>query len=237
MYNMLKICCNVLVMVGLFSCVFGDSEDVVLNKKETSQAGPRPARVDGPTRSSSVLKANTMSIVRKLSEAFRYSIQKNKAAPQYRWLSEGPNGLSSVSSRVETSKTSTEKDTEKDDRRRKLKNQFRLFHNKHKGSDLLLSSPTKAKLKSKKHTPVSPHNTDDGPRMDIVPDHILMARILRPKSLPPLAPNAKDISLIIPKRNRITKETGFYIFENLESLIQHNKLHEFRITPSDIHKV
>lgn len=29
-YNMLKICCNVLVMVGLFSCVFGDSEDVVL---------------------------------------------------------------------------------------------------------------------------------------------------------------------------------------------------------------
>lgn len=54
-----------------------------------------------------------------------------------------------------------------DDRRRKLKNQFRLFHNKHKGSDLLLSSPTKAKLKSKKHTPVSPHNTDDGPRMDI----------------------------------------------------------------------
>lgn len=27
---MLKICCNVLVMVGLFSCVFGDSEDVVL---------------------------------------------------------------------------------------------------------------------------------------------------------------------------------------------------------------
>lgn len=56
-----------------------------------------------------------------------------------------------------------------DDRRRKLKNQFRLFHNKHKGSDLLLSSPTKAKLKSKKHTPVSPHNTDDGPRMDIVP--------------------------------------------------------------------
>lgn len=27
---MLKIRCNVLVMVGLFSCVFGDSEDVVL---------------------------------------------------------------------------------------------------------------------------------------------------------------------------------------------------------------
>lgn len=55
-------------------------------------------------------------------------------------------------------------------------------------------------------------------------DHILMARILRPKSLPPLAPYAKDISLIIRKRNRITKETGYYIFENLESLIKHNKL-------------
>lgn len=56
-----------------------------------------------------------------------------------------------------------------DERRRKLKNQFRLFYNKHKGSGLLFSSPTKGKQESKKHTAVSPHDTDGGPRMDVEP--------------------------------------------------------------------
>lgn len=56
-----------------------------------------------------------------------------------------------------------------DERRRKLKNQFRLFYNEHKGSGLLFSSPTPGKQESKKLTAVSPHDTDDGPRMDVVP--------------------------------------------------------------------
>ena len=49
--------------------------------------------------------------------------------------------------------------------------------------------------------------------------------IVRPKSMPPLAPTAKDVSLVVRKKNRKTKEIGYYIFENLESLIKHNKLH------------
>lgn len=235
---MLKICCNVLMMVGLFSCVFGDSEDVVLNKNETTPARARPTHIEGAA-SSPTRKANTLSIVRKLSEAFRYSIRQNKAVtpPQYRWLSEGPNGLSFVSSRVKTSYTLKRNDTKKNERRRKLKNQFRLFHVDYNNSDLLLSSKAKRKQESGTPSAVSDHDTGHGGHTDVVPDHILMARILRPKGLPPLAPNARDISLIIRKKNRITKETGYYIFENLESLLKHNKLNEFRLTPIDIHKI
>ncbi|XP_078340286.1 uncharacterized protein LOC144627347 [Crassostrea virginica] len=59
--------------------------------------------------------------------------------------------------------------------------------------------------------------------------------IVRPKSMPPLAPTAKDVSLVVRKKNRKTKEIGYYIFENLESLIKHNKLHDFRLTPIDMY--
>ncbi|XP_078309474.1 uncharacterized protein LOC144617891 [Crassostrea virginica] len=90
----------IVVMVGMLSCVLADNEDTIPNKNATSSL-PGQAGGSGGSVVMSKHRAQAMSIIKKLAKVFRPSNHHKKAVPlQYRWLSEGPNGLSIASNQI-----------------------------------------------------------------------------------------------------------------------------------------
>ncbi|XP_061186600.1 uncharacterized protein LOC133194705 [Saccostrea echinata] len=217
---MQRVC--ILFVVGLIACVLSDSDDVAEDKTISAKS----TKIKKKTLLKPVSKKETMAMIKKLSRAFRYTIHEKKVTPQYRWLSEGPTGMSFVSKKKEISTNSKEKI---DNTVPNLKNQFRLFHGDEKFNQFK-GNARRQKPAKKDFTLRIASDSDDSKDKKLKQENTLMKEIIRLKSIASLAPNAKDISLIIRKKDPSIKERSFYVFfENLKSVNKHN----FRLTPDN----
>ncbi|XP_062582755.1 uncharacterized protein LOC134244507 [Saccostrea cucullata] len=219
---MQRVC--ILFIVGFVVCVMSDSDDNAEEKIVSAKSTTNKKK----TLMESDLKKETMAIIKKLSRAFRYTIHEKKVAPQYRWLSEGPTGISFVSKKkgIE-SNLKEKKDTYLNNTVPNLENKFRLFHGDEKFNQFK-NNATRQKSKKEDFTlSLASESDDSNNKKKKDKEKTSMKDFIRLKSIASLAPNAKDISLIMRKKDPFTKETGFYVFfENL-SINKHN----FRLTP------